>query len=226
MTTTATRPTHRHISQRPGAVYRFQAAPAAVANKKAASTHGHVVLKLQAKVAELEMALAHRTAQLLQAADEAGTDSLTGLKNRRYFESALQSAGKNWARYGHKGALLMLDMNHFKQVNDTLGHGAGDALLQHVAGLLTHHTRTTDCVARLGGDEFVVLMQESSTAEAIAKTRALRTVFVENPLLWEGKSVPVSASIGVATLMEAPSAEAALALADERMYQFKRVIKG
>jgi diguanylate cyclase (GGDEF)-like protein len=221
MPNTATRPA-RFITQRPGEVYRFTDK---LVRKAAASTASQSVLQLQGRVAELEATLATRTAQLASLVEEAGTDALTGLKNRRALETALREAASNWQRYGHQAAVLMLDLNGFKQLNDNHGHAAGDAMLQQVASLLTLHTRTTDGVARLGGDEFVVLLREASTAAAIAKTRELRRVIAETPLYWGQEVLHVGAALGVATLAEAPSPTAVLELADSRMYMFKRAVK-
>ncbi|MCA3243816.1 MAG: GGDEF domain-containing protein [Alphaproteobacteria bacterium] len=209
----------RFMTQRPGEVYRFTG--------KAKYSRGTtpVVLQLQGRLAELEATLAQRTAQLRALAEEVGTDPLTGLKNRRAVEAALTEAATNWQRYGHRSAVLLLDLNGFKAINDTHGHAAGDAVLQHVAGLLTQATRRTDVVARLGGDEFVVVLREAETAAAIAKTRELRSVIETTPLVWGSHVLTVGASVGVATLAEAPQAAAVLALADARMYQFKQALR-
>lgn len=217
MTATA----RRFVTQRPGEVYRFTGQ---LQGKKGRATTP-VVLQLQGRLAELEATLAQRTAQLRALSEEAGTDPLTGLKNRRALEAALVEAAADWQRYGHRGAVLLLDLNGFKPINDTHGHAAGDAVLQHLAGLLAQHTRGTDVVARLGGDEFVVLLREADTAAAIAKTRELRTVIATTPLVWGAALLPITASFGVATLAEAPQAAAVLALADARMYQFKQALQ-
>jgi diguanylate cyclase (GGDEF)-like protein len=226
MPTQTTRPA-RFIMQRPGEVYRFTGKLLAKnASKHASSTATHTVLQLQGQLAALQATLAQRTAQLADLVEEVGSDGLTGLKNRRALELALREAWTNWQRYGHRGAVLLLDLNGFKQINDTHGHAAGDAMLVQVAGLLAQHTRTTDVVARLGGDEFVLLLREADTAAAIHKTREIRRVVVETPLYWGAEVLHVGAALGVATLAEATSPAAVLELADRRMYQFKRAIKG
>jgi diguanylate cyclase (GGDEF)-like protein len=211
----------RHILQRPGAVYRFQASHKKGYTKVAESQ----VLQMQARIAELEATLADRTAQLKLAFEEAGTDILTGLKNRRAWDERLREAAVNWRRYGHMAAVLVLDLDGFKAVNDTYGHAAGDAVLQHIAGLLTHHTRSTDVVARLGGDEFAILLRGAETAGAIDKARSLRAALAESPLIWRAESLEIGFSIGLATLVEAPEPHAVMQIADARMYQFKRVAK-
>lgn len=211
----------RHVLQRPGAVYRFQAPHKAGYSKVA----GSQVVQMQARIAELEATLADRTAQLALAFEEAGTDTLTGLKNRRAWDERLREAVANWQRYGHMAAVLVLDLDGFKAVNDSYGHAAGDAVLQHIAGLLVSHTRSTDVVARLGGDEFAILLRGAETAGAIDKARSLRAALTENPLIWGAESLEIGFSIGLATLVEAPDMHAIMQIADSRMYQFKRVAK-
>ena len=87
-------------------------------------------------------------------------DVLTGLANRRRFDTELQRHLERCRRYGHNGAVLLLDLDNFKQVNDSLGHNAGDELLVTIGGLLRRSVRDTDVVARLGGDEFAVLLTD------------------------------------------------------------------
>lgn len=219
-----TAPKHHFVLQRPGAVYRFQA-PRTPSSAMAGTYAVQVQAQLRSRIAELEATLADRTAQLKLAFEEAGTDSLTGLKNRRGWEERLREAVTNWQRYGHKAAVLVMDLDGFKAINDTHGHAAGDAILQHVAGVLALYTRQTDVVARLGGDEFAVLLREADTGVAILKTRALRVALQNSPLLWAGQELRVGVSIGLATVAEAPETHAVMHAADTRMYAFKRVAK-
>jgi diguanylate cyclase (GGDEF)-like protein len=207
--------------QRPGAAYRFQKPQKAGYTRVA----GSQAVQLQARITELEATLADRTAQLQLAFEEAGTDTLTGLKNRRAWDERLREAAANWQRYGHMAAVIVLDLDGFKAINDTHGHAAGDAVLQHIAGVMVNLTRTTDVVARLGGDEFAILLQGIATAEAIDKARTLRAALAENPLIWGAESLHVVISVGLATLVEAPEPYACMQVADARMYQFKRIAK-
>src|SRR5579871_4392628 len=127
-------------------------------------------------------------------------DPLTGLLNRRGLEAELERHVTHVRRYGDRGALLALDLDHFKTVNDTLGHDAGDQLIVSVAEILTERLRATDTVARLGGDEFAILLPEAtlSTAEGVAAQ--LVADIHEHAVLSAGQ-VPrhVTASIGVTT---------------------------
>jgi diguanylate cyclase (GGDEF)-like protein/PAS domain S-box-containing protein len=150
-------------------------------------------------------------------------DPLTGLLNRRGFEAALVAHVARCQRYGAAGALLMLDLDGFKAVNDRLGHAAGDQLLQSTAAALMSRLRQSDVVARLGGDEFAVLLpiQNRHEAEAVAESllETIRTRVTTGP---DGEAGLVSASIGVALMSDGQStAEALLANADVAMYASK-----
>ena len=154
---------------------------------------------------------------------ESATDPMTGLYNRKYFE--------RYVLFHHRddevAALLHMDLDNFKTLNDTLGHQYGDALLVQVAELLRVGFRKTDCVARVGGDEFMVFMPGlSERKHAIERVQALLGQF---PIIVEeeGKSVPVSISIGV-TFSEDdqfPSYQELYEQADQAMYQAKKAGK-
>jgi diguanylate cyclase (GGDEF)-like protein/PAS domain S-box-containing protein len=152
-------------------------------------------------------------------------DPLTGLLNRRAYERILSEHLAQGERYGHEGAVLMLDLDEFKQVNDTLGHSAGDDLIVRVGRTLAERLRTTDTVARLGGDEFAILLPRGSRedAEHVAKM-LLEAIGTERSARGpKGRARPISASIGVAPLTGAGSitAEEALINADLAMYDAK-----
>lgn len=149
-------------------------------------------------------------------------DELTGLANRRMVMKKLQEledehAGK--AKY----ALLNIDLNHFKQINDGYGHAAGDLLLQFVAQQLKAQLRSSDLVARMGGDEFVVILYRLENVEqAQLQARKLQAHFAAHSLSWQGTEFKASLSIGVAHSNEVNcNVEALLMLADKRMYQQK-----
>lgn len=152
------------------------------------------------------------------------TDAMTGLYNRRYLEQYfLLHEQENTL-----SALIHIDLDNFKTLNDTLGHQAGDAMLIQISDLLRAHFRRTDCVARVGGDEFVVYMPHLAAEENA--TERVQRFLAELPLFAEGEgtSVAISASIGVAfSQKSAPSAYAQLYdLADTAMYQAKKTGKG
>jgi diguanylate cyclase len=149
-------------------------------------------------------------------------DELTGLPNRRLFQDRLKSALERARRTGSQTALLLLDLDHFKQVNDTVGHHVGDELLRHVGGLFAGRVRRSDTVARTGGDEFAVILEEPvNRAHAIHVSRSLIEL-LENPLELEGHTVQVGASVGIAVFPEdAADAESLCIAADRRMYAGK-----
>jgi diguanylate cyclase (GGDEF)-like protein/PAS domain S-box-containing protein len=144
-------------------------------------------------------------------------DTLTGLLNRRAFEEALDAHVARVRRYGAAGALLLLDLDGFKDVNDTLGHHAGDALLVRVAAALGERLRETDVLARLGGDEFAVLLPMESCDAATLVAGALVDVV-------RGLDAGVTASVGVAVVADgegAVTAEGLMIDADRAMYAAK-----
>ncbi|RLV50347.1 EAL domain-containing protein [Nocardioides mangrovicus] len=157
-----------------------------------------------------------------QLAHLADHDPLTGLANRRLFNRELARHVEFCRRYGPRGALLVLDLDHFKEVNDSLGHAAGDQLIISVAGIIERTVRTTDTVARLGGDEFAILLLETNRegAERVAEA-VIRTVrdFVST-LDGFRRNVTVSAGVVVVDATQKSAAEL-LADADMTMYDAK-----
>jgi diguanylate cyclase (GGDEF)-like protein/PAS domain S-box-containing protein len=150
-------------------------------------------------------------------------DPLTGLYNRRRFEQELDRHVAHIERYGATGALLVLDLDDFKSVNDTLGHNAGDELIVSVSGLLKSQLRESDVIARLGGDEFAVLLPAgaSEEAEAVA-SKLVRAVREEVSVLGARRARRVTTSVGVAPFTEADlTGEEMLVNADLAMYEAK-----
>ena len=147
-------------------------------------------------------------------------DVLTGLPNRRYFEEHVQEVTAG--RRGSRSAVMLMDLNRFKEVNDTLGHGVGDQLLREIARRLEHVSRRGDIVARLGGDEFGVLVADiEGEEEAVAVARRLMEQF-EAPFEVDGRHLSVGASIGIAMYPEDGRSPAVLVQrADVAMYVAK-----
>ena len=161
-------------------------------------------------------------AELKHMADH---DPLTGLLNRRAYERSLEEHLARGERYGHAGAVMVLDLDSFKEVNDTLGHSAGDELIVRVAGALASRLRESDTLARLGGDEFAILTPTGEREEAESLADSLLEVVRQEraPRGPGGRERPITASIGVAPLEDAEqlSAEEALINADLAMYDAK-----
>jgi diguanylate cyclase (GGDEF)-like protein len=151
-------------------------------------------------------------------------DALTGLYNRRRFEEELDRVLAAAERYGRAGALLVLDLDGFKYVNDTLGHPVGDELIARLAGTLRDELRESDVIARLGGDEFGVILPEATEAEAAAVAdKLLRAVQRDGTVADASRRARVTASIGVAPFDggDGLSAEELLVEADIAMYDAK-----
>jgi diguanylate cyclase (GGDEF)-like protein len=147
---------------------------------------------------------------------------LTGLPNRRLFQDRLASALERARRSGAHAALLLIDLDRFKQVNDTLGHHAGDLLLQHVASTFAGRVRRSDTVARTGGDEFCAILEEPiSRANATLVAESLIQM-LKQPMPLGDLDVRVGGSVGVALFPEdAITAESLCIAADLRMYEDK-----
>lgn len=152
---------------------------------------------------------------------QAMEDPLTGLANRRAFEKELKRSLSFFKRHGSEGALLLIDLDGFKSINDSLGHLAGDALLKHVAHLLQTHIRSSDFVARLGGDEFCIILNAVNLKRMQEKTEELAHIISSNPCRFEGKDIYASASIGGCAFRHALNFEDLIEKADASMYDRK-----
>jgi diguanylate cyclase (GGDEF)-like protein len=149
-------------------------------------------------------------------------DSLTGLLNRRRFRAELDQYVSFSARYGGQGAVMVIDIDGLKDVNDRLGHQAGDRLIRRVAEVLRERVRATDLVARLSGDEFAVLMPQSDTAGALQLGEDLRAQVAEG-FAQSAETAPASISVGITMFggQGGAGSEAVLLAADQAMYQAK-----
>jgi two-component system cell cycle response regulator len=152
-------------------------------------------------------------------------DPLTGVYNRRYLDDHLAAEFAFAARHGTELALLLIDADYFKRVNDTWGHAAGDAALRALAGHLQHSVRSEDMIARFGGEEFAVLARETSANGAMAVAERIRKSVERTPVQLEaGNTVSLTVSVGVVHMGGSrayPSAHALLEAADEALYRAK-----
>jgi diguanylate cyclase (GGDEF)-like protein len=162
-----------------------------------------------------------RNEQMQELERQASQDALTGLNNRRRFEEDLRAAMARSRRDRTTGALLMLDVDEFKRVNDSHGHPAGDRLIQDVAEVLRRRTRASDALARLGGDEFAVILPRCSRKEAWLAAEAIAEEIRAQPLGEE--TSPVTVSVGVAMFGDDPRTSVATVVseADTAMYAAK-----
>jgi diguanylate cyclase (GGDEF)-like protein len=159
----------------------------------------------------------------LRLQDQAMRDSVTGLHNRRFLEESLVHEENRAKRHGHALAIMMIDVDHFKEVNDTLGHGAGDAILKSVGECLVSVSRGEDIVARYGGDEFALLMSNASRETACRRAELIRERVHSLEVGHNGSQFgPVTLSVGVAVLPDhGDTAEAVLRAADEALLTSK-----
>lgn len=174
---------------------------------------------LEQRVAERTAELEHRSAQL---AELATYDTLTGLINRRHLMTELTQALQRAERRGWVVALMFIDLDGFKEINDTCGHAAGDRVLQEVAARIKRHVRKEDAMARLGGDEFVIVLNDIQIPDGAIRVAeaALQELHVLTEL--DGRTIRISASIGISsTKGGAKSPELLLSEADHAMYRAK-----
>lgn len=149
----------------------------------------------------------------------ATTDPLTGLANRRVLLTEMEEARQRAASASAVGALLMLDLDHFKNINDTYGHAAGDKVLVHLANLLRSMLRQGDVAGRLGGEEFAVLLAGAGSESALVIAERLRVAVERSHIEWEGRTIPVTTSIGLAPL--SGQVDDIFARADGALYRAK-----
>ncbi len=155
--------------------------------------------------------------------DMAQTDALTGLANRSSFQSTLNRTIAECERSGTEFALVIMDIDHFKLVNDTLGHDAGDQVLQSIGKRLTERLRATDSVGRLGGEEFGLILRDVKSGVAFELIDELRQRIADRQLSYGEARIRVTASFGIAQWPEhGQSAEALFRMADRGLYTGKR----
>ncbi|MFJ4158233.1 diguanylate cyclase domain-containing protein [Pseudomonas sp. NPDC089752] len=177
---------------------------------------------------ELEVWHSHLQSENATLAHQASHDSLTGLPNRAFFEGRLSRSLRNAARQQDHMALLFLDSDHFKQINDNLGHAVGDEVLINVADRVRAQLREHDLVARLGGDEFAVLLTPLQSREDAERIAEKIIASMHLPMLLDsGGSISTSLSVGIAFYPEDGDDSASLLnAADAAMYQAKRKRRG
>lgn len=176
---------------------------------------------VEAKLA-LERTNAELQSALSRAERAARTDELTGISNRRhFFESALRLV-EIARRYQQPLSLVLLDLDHFKAINDRHGHPVGDQALVHVCEILGRQLRAADVLARYGGEEFVVLLPKASLDDATRFAERARAAIQDSPLTVVDGHIALSVSAGVATMgPQADSLERLIQLADEALYEAK-----
>lgn len=178
--------------------------------------------KLQLEIAFLKKQLSSQSKLIKKLKSDAHQDDLTQLWNRRKFQEDLDKAIAYNKRYSRSSVLLFIDLNHFKTINDTLGHLAGDQVLQHIAKILQKNCRINDEVYRLGGDEFVVIMSEINEDQANQKTKELENAITQSTLFFKENEILLSASIGYEVIDGSKEKIEVLESADKQMYKVKQ----
>jgi diguanylate cyclase (GGDEF)-like protein len=179
------------------------------------------VMRLAAEVDALAAQLEASRARISELEARIDIDPLTDVLNRRGFERELKRSLAYVKRYGTSVALVFIDLDEFKPVNDRHGHAAGDAVLKAIAAALTRNVRASDVVARLGGDEFAVLLWNVNAPDAAAKAKALEAAVYATPFRFGAATVAVGASAGLALLGALDTPDEVLACADAAMYARK-----
>ncbi len=172
--------------------------------------------------ADLRQQNASLSARVTVLEDEISRDTLTPLYNRRHFEEAIAVSIAHCQRYGSRAALLFVDVDDLKSINDTYGHAAGDEALRAVADVLLANVRSTDVVARIGGDEFALLLGTISDRDVEQKIVQLTAGIVACRPQFSNGNPCLSATFGHAFIHPDDRADEVLARADSQMYRLKR----
>ena len=178
--------------------------------------------QLQAELAAARAEINEHRAKVKELAAEARTDVLTGLANRRAFMEDLERRFEQWRRHDVPLSLIMLDIDHFKSINDRYTHAGGDAALRHLGDLLRSALRQMDIPARYGGEEFAVILPGTKIADAINVAERIRATIAANGVWYEGQTIPITASLGLATALANDAPESIVERADEALYAAKQ----
>ena len=182
----------------------------------------HLLSELLDFAAAAEQRLAEQRERIAYLESLAQSDELTGIANRRGFEQFLRTALAAARRHEEQGLVGFFDLDRFKEINDRYGHTAGDAVLRHVADLLTRAVRAFDCAARLGGDEFAVVLTRSKPLGGTRRLKALQDEINASVVRYEGTRIPVSVSLGIDVFDGEDDLRTLLFRADRAMYRDKR----
>jgi diguanylate cyclase (GGDEF)-like protein len=181
---------------------------------------------LLAEIERLKREVAIARARVAELEARADVDSQLDILNRRGFERELERARAHVQRYGTQAALMFIDLDGFKAINDHYGHGVGDAVLKAVVRELSAHVRASDIIGRLGGDEFGVLIWRVDEAQAGAKARELEILIGGVAVMHGQARIQAAASVGTAPLLAGSSATEIIAAADRAMYLRKEQRRG
>jgi diguanylate cyclase (GGDEF)-like protein len=179
-------------------------------------------VKASRRVVEMQQQLVEMARQLEELS---GRDDLTGVFNRRHFRKTVTRAFDHFRRYKRPLSVAIIDVDHFKKVNDSFGHQAGDTVLAELAKRFGRSVRASDYLARYGGEEFVVLLPETQLGDAVTFGEKLRAAIAATPVrIGDGEALPVTVSVGTASLAHTQFDSAAdmIRAADQALYRAKR----
>jgi diguanylate cyclase len=176
---------------------------------------------LAERVAHMEQEAQGFREHLEEQRQKALIDPLTGLPNRAAWSERLEYEIGQWQKHGNTLMLAMLDLDHFKRINDNYGHLAGDKVLKIIANVLRKRLRPTDFIARFGGEEFVLLMPSTVPADGMKLLETLRASIEACPFHFRGEPVTVTLSIGLATFRHGEHGDVVLKRADQALYRAK-----
>ena len=176
---------------------------------------------LAARVASMEQEAQGYREHLEEQRQKALVDPLTGLPNRAAWSERLEHEVGQWQQHGNTLLLAMLDLDHFKHINDNYGHLAGDKVLKIIATVLCKRLRGTDFIARFGGEEFVLLMPATALVAGVKLLESLRAAIEACPFHFKGEPVTITASIGVSAFKAGEHSDLVLKRADQALYRAK-----
>ena len=179
------------------------------------------VSRLKERIGEMERESDKLQQQVNEARSEAFRDALTGLHNRIAYDNRLDEEIARWKRYGNDLSLILLDVDHFKRVNDNYGHKAGDRVLEVIGTLVRQTIRESDYAARYGGEEFVILLPETDLEGAYALAEKLRLAIQNKHFQYTNQRVSITASCGLARFRKSDSADSLFERADKALYHAK-----
>ena len=178
--------------------------------------------QMQSRLSELESEAENYKSKLSEQRFKSLQDALTKLPNRAAFDERLEIEFTRWTRYQHNLCLAVIDIDHFKRINDGFGHSAGDRTLQVISMALRKFLRETDFIARFGGEEFVVLFPESKLDAKLPKLESIREQVKRIPFKFKDKSLNATISIGATQFKKGDTPLGAFDRADEALYKAKR----
>ncbi len=178
--------------------------------------------KLQSRLQSAEQRLQDQTQEIESHMTAALTDPLTGLPNRRAFNNEMSRRHAEWERKSIPLCLMMLDIDHFKRLNDEYGHPAGDQALRGLADVLGRTIREMDIVSRIGGEEFAAIFPQTKVSDAKRATERIREAVATSPVFYEQTEMQMTVSLGLAMIQEGENPTDLMARADEALYAAKR----